>query len=135
MYNIEQAQRDYFAEEFRLGSAGIIMTEIQQAVLFAKILISQGKPNITFCSDSDLFVSKTPTGYDVVGFYFDPAYGKVPFNITVFKANNMWYLSQRYVAPDTKSCSGSILLWVLLCVGCSLMGVLMYYFISFLVGM
>ncbi len=131
MYNIPQAQKDFFF------SGGENLTEEQQAVLFAKILISQsayGNGFLTFCNDNELFVSKTPTGFDVVGFYLNSYNNKIPFTITVCKIKNLWYPSKKYVSADTKSCSGSILLWVLLSLGCTLMGILMYYLMSAAIG-
>ena len=137
VYNVGQAQTDYYNELEYLRSRGIILDENQQAVVFAKILVRQtayGNPNVTFCSDNELFVSKTLTGYDVVGYYIDYTGARKPFNVTVCKIENFWYPSKRYVGADTKSCSGSILLWILLMLGCSLAGILMYFIMSSAIG-
>ena len=136
-YNVGQAQTDYYNEPEYLRSRGIILEEKQQAVVFAKILVRQsayGNPVITFCNDNELFVSKTLTGYDVVGYYIDNTGARNPFNVTVCKIENFWYPSQRYVAADTKSCSSSILLWILLMIGCSLAGIFMYFIMSSAIG-
>ena len=135
-YLVEQAQNTYNSEFTALQSNGTVLSEPQQASLFAKILIKQTdhpNANILFCSDSELFVSKTPTGYDVVGYYLYNS-EKKPFSITVCKINDLWYPSKRHVAADTKSCSSSIALWILLTLGCTLMGILMYYLISAAIG-
>ena len=136
-YNVEQAQKEYASEMKEHTENSVAFCEKQQAALFAKILIKQtiySKEHLVFCEDNELFVSKTPTGYDVVGFYIDHTGIKNPFSITVCKINELWYPSKRYVAADTKSCSGSILLWILLSLGCTLMGILMYYLMSAAIG-
>ncbi len=135
-YNVQQAQNEYLNELTKLKNNQIELNESQEAMLFAKILVKQtiySKEEVVFCSDSELFVSKTLTGYDVVGYYMYQG-NKRPFNITVCKVNEAWYPSKRYVGADTKSCSSSILLWVLLSVGCTLMGILMYYLMSAAIG-
>ncbi len=132
-YNIQQAQYEYYSEISRLNQAGIFLNESQEAVIFAKILVRQttySNEYITFCTDNEMYVSKTPTGYDVVGYYIDNRGTRQPFNTTVCKVNGQWYPAKRYVAADTKSCSSVIVLWILLMLGCSVGGVLMYYFIS-----
>ena len=135
-YNIQQAHKEFLNELERFKNNQIEFDEKQEAILFAKILIKQTVylNNVLFCSDNELFISKTPTGYDVVGYYVSNQGIKKPFNITVCKINELWYPSKRYIAADTKSCSGSILLWVLISIGCSLMGILMYYLMSAAIG-
>ena len=136
-YNIHQAQKEYSDEIRKYKENSIELNEKQQAILFAKILIKQtnySNANIVFCNDNELFVSKTPTGYDVVGFYINYQGTKNPFNLTVCKVNELWYPSKRYIAADTKSCSASILSWILLSLGCTLMGILMYYLLSAAIG-
>lgn len=131
---IQQAQYEFSNELKALKENGIDLNEKQKAILFTKSLIRQTRGNVTFCNDNEFFASKTPTGYDVVGFYFDQQWQKTPFSITVCEQNGLWYPSKRYVAADTKSCSGSVLLWILLSLGCTLMGILMYFIISAAVG-
>lgn len=136
-YNVSQAQKEYLNKVIELKNNQIVINEKQEAILFAKILVKQtiySNENMSFCGDNELFVSKTPTGYDVVGYYIINQGIKKPFNITVCKVNELWYPSKRYIAADTKSCSGSILLWVLLSIGCTLMGILMYYLMSAAIG-
>ena len=92
-YNVGQAQTDYYNELEYLRSRGIILEEKQQAVVFAKILVRQsayGNPVITFCNDNELFVSKTLTGYDVVGYYIDNTGARNTFNVTVCKIEIFW---------------------------------------------
>ncbi len=134
-YNIAMAQQNYAAEEFYYNQNGIVLTEQQQAVSFAKILIRQNNGNVVFCNDRELFVSKTPAGYDVVGYFIDAFNVKKPFNITVNKVNNLWYPAKRYVAADTKAGSNYILIFILISIGCSLMGLLSYFLISAFVGL
>ena len=136
-YNIQQAHEEYNKEIVLLKNSGTTLSEVQEAICFAKILIKQrtfSRENIVFCNDSELFVSKSPTGYDVVGYYIKTPGTKNPFTVTVCKINNLWYPSKKYIAADTKSCSGSILLWVLLSLGCTLMGILMYFLMSAAIG-
>lgn len=136
-YFIQQAQNEFSREIASRTNNGISLSDDQKAILFAEILIKQTiypQGNVTFCNDNECFVSKTPTGYDVVGFYWDYEGKKKPFNLTVCHDNDLWYPSKRYVAADTKSCSGSILLWILISLGCTLMGILMYFIISAAVG-
>lgn len=136
-YNIQQAQKEYNDEMILLENNGIELNEYQEAACFAKILIKQtvySYENLVFCKDNELFISKTPTGYDVVGYYIGHKETKNPFNVTVCKVNNLWYPSKKYIAADTKSCSSSILLWVLLSLGCTLMGILMYFLMSAAIG-
>ena len=136
-YNIQLAQQAYAKELSELKCAGNALSESQEALLFSKILVKQAdhsNKHITFCRDSEMFVSKTPTGYDVVGYYIDGEGNKSPFSLTVCKVDALWYLSQRRVAADTKSCSSYIILWVLLSVGCTLMGIIMFYLISASIG-
>ena len=136
-YNIQQAQNEYENEILKFKNASIELNDNQQAILYAKILIKHTicfKENILFCNDKELFVSKTPTGYDIVGYYLDAQGVKNPFNITVCKVNGLWLPSKRYVGADTKSCSNAILLWIIFSIGCTLMGILLYYLISLSIG-
>lgn len=136
-YDVELAQKEYLSEVAKLRNNQVELSENQSAILFTKILLKQkvcAYENILFCGDNEFFVSKTPTGYDVVGYYISNQEIKTPFNMTVCKVDEQWYPSRRYIAADTKSCSISILLWVLLLIGCSLMGILMYYLMSAAIG-
>ena len=113
------------------------MTEQQEAIEFAKILIRQ-KVNpsydVFYCADNEFFVTKNAGIFSVTGYYlFGPpgsATQKVPFNIPVCKVNNQWYPAKQYVAPDTKRGSNFIMLWLLLSIGSAIMGLIMYFIIS-----
>lgn len=128
--NIAQAQSDFAAEISQIEAGSL--HEEQEAIIFAKILIRQQIYNshmITFCRDNEIFVSKSPAGYAITGYYLSEG-KKIPFQITVCKINGLWYPAKQYDAPDTKSCSGYIGLWVLISLGCTLMGIVMYFLIS-----
>ena len=136
-FDVQLARKEYDNQIAIFEKSNIVLQESEQAALFAKILVKQttySNGDIIFCNDSDMFISKTPTGYDVVGYYNDSAATKVPFNITVCKIDGIWWPSRRYVSADTKSCSGSIALWILISLGCTLMGILMYYLMSAAIG-
>ena len=136
-YNVRQAQEEYARTIKTFKQDRNEPEEGQQAICFAKILIRQTvypKEGVVFCRDNELFLSKTPAGYDVVGYFIDASGAKRPFSVSVCKINGLWYPAKQYVAPDTKSCSASILLWILLSIGCTLMGILMYYLISVSIG-
>lgn len=136
-HNIQLTQNEYENEILKLKNAFIELNDDQQAILYAKILIKHTiypTENISFCNDNEIFISKTLTGYDVVGYYLDEQGTKKPFHITVCKVNGLWMPSKRYVGADTKSCSGAILLWIIFSIGCTLMGILMYYIISISIG-
>lgn len=133
--NVERAQSDFAAEISRFSVGNLI--EEQEAIIFAKILVKQrifNPQTITFCTDNEIFVSKSPIGYAITGYYLSEG-KKVPFQITVTKTTGLWYPSKQYVSPDTKSCSGYIGLWILISLGCTLMGILMYFLISAAVGL
>lgn len=134
---VQQARKEYNDEIAILKDSNIELDDNRQAALFAKILIKRtahSNTDIMFCNDNEMFVSKTPTGYDVVGYYTDCSGTKSPFNITVCKINDIWYPSRRYIAADTHACSGTIILWILLSLGCTLVGILMYYIMSAAIG-
>ncbi|MBQ2940992.1 MAG: hypothetical protein IJD97_02020 [Clostridia bacterium] len=136
-YEVQQVQKKYGDQIAILKNSNVELNEKQQATLFAKLLVKQttySDEDIVFCDDNELFISKTPTGCDVVGYYKTSAGTKSPFNVTVCKINGIWYPSKRYVAADTKSCSSYIFLWFLISLGCTLMGILMYYLISASIG-
>ena len=134
-YNIELAQRELAQEIQRETRLAGELTESQCAAIFAKILVKQTNPRIiAFCDEGDMYISKTPVGYDVVGFYINSFQQKTPFSVSVTQQNGAWFPAQKYVASDTKSCSSYIWLWVLLCVGCALMGMLMSFLISAAIG-
>ena len=61
----------------------------REAILFAKALHMQlyGE-KIIFCADQDFFVSKSPTGYAVAGYFIQENNVKVPFTVTVNKLDN-----------------------------------------------
>lgn len=136
-YNVQNAQKEYSEKITEFKENGIELSESQQAIIFAKMLVKQTVYSVAdteFCNDNEIYVSKTPTGYDVVGYYIDYLGKRCPFNITVCKINELWYPSRRYIAADTKSCSGYILLWILISLGCTLMGILMYFLMSAAIG-
>ena len=134
-YDVESAQKELAREiQMELIRTGEL-TELQCAAMFSKILIKQTSFDlIAFCEDDEMYISKTPMGYDVVGFYFNQYKRKIPFSISVTRQNGVWLPAQKYIAADTKSCSSYIWLWVLLSVGCTLMGILMYYLMSAAIG-
>ena len=107
----------------------------KEAILFTKALYIQlyGE-RIIFCEDKDFFVSQTPTGYAVTGYYTQANNVRVPFNITINKADNNWSPSVNYVAPDTKSVSCSIWLWLLLMAVSSLFGLISYLILKTCIG-
>ena len=112
------------------------ITEAREAVLFAKAMHFQqfGANNIVFCNDNEFFVSQTPTGYAVAGYYQYPNGYRASFNVTVKKQNGFWSPAASYVAPDTKSGSSFIWLWILLMFGCTMFGIIMYYVMSAAIG-
>ena len=126
--------KDFLNEIMVLKRNSIELTEPQQASLFSKILIKQHNVNIRFCENEDLYISRTPNGYDIVGYYMNSTDKKIPFSISVCKINDLWYPSKRYIAADTHSCSSHILLWLLISLGCTLMGILMYFLMSAAIG-
>ncbi len=133
--NITKAQED-FKQRYSQHNAGSL-SENTEAILFAKLLIEQQiliPENAKFCSDSEIFVTKSPAGYTVVGYYLYEN-KRTPFKITVCKINGLWYPSKEYVSPDTKSCSGYIGLWILISLGCTLVGIISYFLISAAVGL
>ena len=135
-YNIPQAQKELYDWYKARQAEGTMVQESQVAAAFAKILIRQTNRNVaSFCADNELYIAKNPTGYAVTGYYLDGASKKVPFQISVCNQNGAWQPARKYVAADTKSGSSFILLWVLLCLGCTLMGVVMYFIISAMVGL
>ena len=118
IFNIAEARNIYkklYAAEIQTNPA---IDEVREALLFAKALYLQsiGKENIRFCDDKEFFVSKTPTGYAVSGYYEDNIGGRIPFNVTVKKNNGIWSPSASYIAADTKSITGFVWLWILLMV-------------------
>lgn len=110
--------------------------ERREAVLFAKALYyhQNGSNIITFCNDNEFFVNLTPTGYSVAGYYQYQNGHRSAFNVTLKKTNGFWAPAANYVAPDTKTGSSFIWLWILLMVGCSLFGIIMYYVMSAAIG-
>ena len=136
IFNIAEARNIYkklYAAEIQTNPA---IDEVREALLFAKALYLQsiGKENIRFCDDKEFFVSKTPTGYAVSGYYEDNIGGRIPFNVTVKKNNGIWSPSASYIAADTKSITGFVWLWILLMVGCSLFGLLSLLFMKVIIG-
>lgn len=135
-YNIPQAQKDLFDAYTAKRQQGITMDESQVAVLYAKILIQQTNRNISsFCADNELYIAKNPSGYAITGYYLDGSGKRVPFQLTVCNQNGAWYPAKNYVAADTKSGSNFILLWLLLMLGCTAFGIIMYFIISAAVGL
>ena len=107
----------------------------KEAILFSKALYMQlyGE-RIIFCADKDFFVSQTPTGYAVAGYFIQANNIKMPFNITVNKSGNNWSPSVNYVSPDTKSVSSYIWLWLLLMAGSALFGLISYLILKASIG-
>lgn len=138
--SVSQLQETFNNEYILLKNKGIILNEEKEALLFAKILIRQRiytNRNITYCADNEFFVSKNPAGYAVTGYYTfddDPSKKRNPFSLTVSKVNGLWYPSTEYVAADTKTGSSAIIIWILLSLGCTLMGILTYFIISAVIG-
>ena len=116
------------------------VSEDKEALLYVKSLYMRqyGESNVQFSKDSDYFISKTPTGYAIAGiFVYKNSQGqlqKKPFNITVNKTNGVWSLSGKYVAPDTKSGSTFLWLWILLVIGSLLFGLVMYFIMKAVIG-
>lgn len=135
-YNIPQAQKELYDAYVAKQQQGVTLNESQVAAMFAKILVRQTSRNLTsFCADNELYIAKNPNGYAVTGYYLDAAGKCVPFQISVCNQNGAWYPAKKYVAADTKAGSSFILLWVLLCLGCTAMGIIMYFIISAAVGL
>lgn len=115
--SLEQAKND-----------GVNVTIEQEALLFSKELIKQElKCPVKFCADHEFFIAKTPLGFEITGYYTTPNGTepiKKPFVIAVQKQDGVWLPTRRYIAPDNRACSTSILLWVLLMLGCTLGGIL-----------
>ena len=135
-YNIPQAQKDLYDWYMAKQGEGVAVQEPQAAAMFAKLLIRQTSRNlVSFCADNELYIAKNPSGYAVTGYYLDGSGKRAPFQITVCNKDGAWYPARNYVAADTKSGSSFILLWVLLCLGCTAMGIIMYFIISAAVGL
>lgn len=138
VFDVVKAQEEFTREYSNLRNSVEGIDDTQEAILFAKILLKQKtytNENIIFCSDNEFYVAKNPAGFAITGYYtLGCSSKKIPFNITVCKYHGLWYPSKEYVAADTKSCSGSILIWILLSLGCTLMGILMYFLISAAIG-
>lgn len=140
-YDLARAQSELEKEIIWHEKQGLVLDESKMAVIYAKALINQqiyANGEIAFCKDNEFYVSKNPAGYAITGYYIiqnrNATILKKPFNITVCNMNGQWCPAQTYVAADTKSCSGQIALWFLISVGCTLMGILMYYIISAAIG-
>jgi len=140
-FDVVRAQKEYYQKYVALKESGTVLDESQEAILFTKILQMQTVydiRSIVFCSDDEFYVSKTPTGYAITGFYeLNSNNGtriRKPFNVTVCKNQGLWYPSVQYVAADTKSGSNFIILWILLSLGCTFMGIVMYFLISVEIG-
>lgn len=137
-YNVPAAQNIYMQ---MLSQYNYPLNDSQQALLFAKALQYQNgvdPSNMIFATDNEFFVSFTPTGYAVTG-YYDVVYpngmrNRVPFNVTVQKVNGMWYPSTAYVAADTKRGSNFIATWLLLMLGCGIIGLASYFVLSAIIG-
>jgi hypothetical protein len=115
-----------------LASAGVMIDEKTEAVLFAKayqLSALRNPASARFCSDAEIFVSNSPTGYNVSG-YVDSDMGRTPFSHVVKKENGYWVPSVRHVAPDTKTGSNFIKTWVLLMAVCFGVGILMTILLS-----
>lgn len=136
-YNIQKAQADFQVQLQKALEEGPV-SEGKEAFIYAKELVKQqifNADRAVFCEEREAYVSNTPTGYAVTGYYTLPGEDKRnPFQLTVCKQNGFWYPSRQHVGADTKSCSGYIWLWILISVGCTLMGLLMYYLISAAIG-
>lgn len=134
-FDIIRAREIYnslYREEMQIGT---VLTEEKEALLFAKALHMQLYGSSTvFCKDNQFFVNKTPNGYAVAGFCEDSYGTKHSFNVTVCKANGIWGLSANYVSPDTKAVTNSVALWVILMIGCSLVGLVSYLILKAIIG-
>ena len=136
-YDIARAQSDFAYNVNLLRNQGIVLDERSEALLFAKLLQLQVSPdpaNTVFGSDGEFFVSQNPTGYAVAG-YYTLGGQRCPFQVNVSKHNGFWTTANAYVAPDTKTGSNFFLTWLLLMLGCTAFGILMYFIISAAVGL
>ena len=140
-FDLLRARGDFEYNQTILRKQGVVLDEKGEALLFAKLLQLQISPNpndTVFCSDSEFFVSQTPTGYAVAGYYTlrgqNPSQ-RYPFQQTVSKQNGYWGTAAVYVAPDTKTGSNFLMTWLLLMLGCTFFGILMYFIISAAVGL
>ena len=137
-YNIQAAQNAYMQ---LLSQYSVPLNDSQQALLFAKALQYQNvayPANIYFAPDNEFFISDTPTGYAVSGYYDivypDTSRNRIPFTVTVNKFNGMWYPASTYVAADTKSGSSFLISWLLIMAGCGIIGLATYFVISAIIG-
>ncbi len=137
-YNVPAAQNIYLQ---MLSQQTTPLSEAQEAVLFAKALQYQDiyYPNsVYFCSDNEFYVSPNPNGYAVTG-YYDTMYQngtsqRTPFSVTVRKTNGYWYPVKNYVGADTKTGSNFIITWILLMLGCTLVGLISYFALTAAIG-
>lgn len=138
-FDLNRARNDFEYNCTLLRNQGILLDEKGQALLFAKLLQLQTSPdpaNTVFCSDQEFFVTQMPTGYAVAGYYtLGNQPQRIPFQINVSKATGLWSTANAYVAPDTKTGSNFLLTWLLLMLGCTAFGLLMYFIISAAVGL
>ena len=140
-FDLLRARGDFEYNQTLLRKQGIVLDEKGEALLFAKLLQLQISPdpgNTVFCNDSEFFVSLTPTGYAVAGYYTVKGANPTvrhPFQLTVSKINGYWGTAAVYVAPDTKTGSNFLMTWLLLMLGCTFFGILMYFIISAAVGL
>lgn len=133
-YNVAKAQEEFEKERIFLSPNNV--SEQDEAILFTKKLVEQSIPSseiLSFCQNGDIYVTKSLIGYTVVGYYFDINKNKHKFNVSITKVNGVWRLAKEYNAADTKAGSHFILLFIGLSIGCSLVGLLMYYLISLLI--
>lgn len=136
-YDIARAQSDFAYNVNLLRNQGIVLDERGEALLFAKLLQLQVSPdptNTVFGSDAEFFVSQSPTGYAVAGYYTLRGQ-RCPFQVNLSKNSGLWTMGNAYVAPDTKTGSNFLLTWLLLMLGCTVFGILMYFIISAAVGL
>ena len=134
-FNVVQAREIYNSLCRNEINNNTILTEEKEALLFTKALhIQLYGPKTVFCEDNQFFISKTPTGYAVAGFCEDHYAEKHSFNVTVCKTNDIWNLSSTYISPDTKTVTNSVVLWVLLMLGCSLVGFMSYLILKAVIG-
>ena len=140
-FDLVKAQKQFNEMYESLKSSCGTVSESQEAILFAKALqlqTAQSPDHVKFCSEGEFFVSSTLTGYAVTGYYdvCSPS-GKctrTPFNITVRKIDGVWYPSVKYVGADTRSGSNFIAMWLLISIGCTLVGLISYFIMKAAIG-
>lgn len=140
-FNVPHAQQTY-GQMYQAHCAQFgVPNEATEAILFAKALQLQNvyAPNgVRFCSDREFFVAPNPAGYAVTGYCevqaANGAWNRVPFNFSICKQSGLWYPTAKYVGADTKAGTNFLIIWLLLMLGCTLIGLLSYYIMSAAIG-